>query len=149
MNEQSRPNITPAVLAEPLAMNLMIKGVLENPDYQDYEQEEIVRLDCMAQELQLVEKKYTVKSIRSLLLPSQYHPDELISTVRFNELDFEAEFLSYSTLRSKRQFGYMAISGLCLTFKDVTLLPDRDVVPEDRLLYVPVYSVQDMDMINK
>lgn len=147
MNEQIRPNLSPAELAEPIAMNLMIKGVYDDDEYAEYEFEQMERLASQAHELELVEKKYIVKSGRSILMPARFSSDETLTAVQFNELDFEAEFLTYSSLRGNQKLGGSAIRGLCLTFEGVTLLPDRDVLPSDRHLHVPVYSVQDMDMI--
>lgn len=149
MNEYLKFPMNPAELASPLALDLMMKGSYDGDEYDSYELEQIERLERMAYDLNMVEREYIVKSANSVLLPAEFQIEDSIATVQFNELDFEAQFITFSSMRTGLALGNRAIRGLCLTFEKVTLLPDRDPLPNDRHLHVPVYAVNEMDMLKK
>lgn len=149
MNEHLSLPMNPAELASPIALDLMMKGSYDGNEYDSYELEQIERLERMARDLNMVEQEYVVQSAKSVLLPAEFRAEDSVSSIQFNELDFEAQFITYSSMRTGMSMGGRAIRGLCLTFEKVTLLPDRDALPNDRHLHVPVYAVNDMDMLKK
>lgn len=149
MNEYHTFPTSPAALAEPLALNLMLNGSYNSNEYDSYELDQIERLEKIARDLNMVEREYLVKASKSVLLPAEFSAEDSIASIQFNNLDFEAQLITFSSIRTGRALGGRAIRGLCLTFDNVTLLPDRDLLPRDRHLHVPVYAVDDMDILKK
>lgn len=141
----SMPN--PAEIALPVAEELTMNGHLNEFASNSYEERKLAELERIAMDLNMIDQSYFVNSGRSFLIPVSFDADDDIETVQFENLSFEGEFVTYSTVRIGRLIGRGAIRSLCLTFDHVTLLPYFDHIPSDQLLHVPAFAVFDIDKI--
>lgn len=139
--------INPVEIAKPFAADLMIGGHLDNFDVDEFVRNTIVDLDFIAFKGGLLNKEYVVRSESSVLLPPVLDVEE-IKGVRFEKLQFSGEFMNYTTIQTRQKVGGGSLRALCLTFDNVTLLPDSHEVEEGHLLHVPVFAVSDIDRIS-
>lgn len=140
---------TPSALAQPYAEDLVTSGELDDFTVSRREEQAHVELDRLAEQMGFFDSTYFVDSGRSVLIPAAFEADEPLRVTHFQGLSFSGEFKTHSTVRLGSIVGRSAIRALCLTFKNVTLLPFFDRVPDELLLHVPALAVSDMRRIGK
>lgn len=138
--------IDPASLAQNTAMRVYSEAVMgRQPD----DSKVIDNLYVTADQFDLIGKPYEVEAARCWAVPADYHsndpyldPDEKVSVIDLYGLNFEGIFIRYTKFAIiPKRAGVAAMQGFCLVFNEALLLPDKDHLPDDRVLVVPAPSV--------
>ena len=71
-----------------------------------------------------------------------------VDLINFFDLSFEGPFTSFSIVHVGKIVGACSVRALCLSFKEATLLPYFDNIPDDHFLHVPVLAVDNISRTN-
>lgn len=140
----------PSEFGRAFAEEFVVSGALDGFDGNNREiDRRLVEIDERAQSLRFLNEPYLVTSRLALSIPVSIDADEqTVSHIRFDEgLMFKGDLVTHSAVKVGRFIGGNAIRALCLTFDNITLLPFFDSIPDDHLLYVPAFSIQDIDRL--
>lgn len=110
----------------------------------DHDQHLLAELDFGADQLGFHDQNYFVQAFSAFVLPASFEADEPLRYHNFTGLTLEGRFATFSKIHIGRIVGVGAVRAVCLTFKDVTLLPYFDTLPESDLLHVPVLAVSEI-----
>lgn len=145
MSELTIPD-NPATIGQPLAEKLVMGGALDVMEHTSAEVEALGELTRIVHAASMLGGRYFVESAKSVLTPATEQMLHDVTVTHFNtKLHFTAEFTGYSTVRIGRLIGGNAIRALCLQFKNVTLWPYGDTLPDDKWFFTPVHAVTDME----
>ena len=96
--------------------------------------------------------RYFVESAQAFALPLDYELDQPVSVSNYGDgLMFQGKFEAHSVVKINSLhvswLESMDINALCLMFDDVLMLPYFETLDEDRLLFVPAASIDDMQRV--
>lgn len=142
--------LNPATIALTSAEDLVLGNHLDNDHFTPYEHQSLDRLRQLASELNFLNQPYCTTAERSLLVPAGSSHHDTMTLVEFQSLNFEGEFDDYAVIKTLRSVGHGAIRTLCLSFRAVILTKngDRDKVPDNTRLQVPVFAVTQINKLH-
>jgi hypothetical protein len=141
----------PAAIAEPSVHQLMLDSNM-GESTRAVEEYTICGLEKIADSLDLLEERYYVKASRGVQLPVWFGRED--GATRFKDyvgpLRFEGELITYGIVNVDQVIGGYALHNMvCLAFKDIMMaLPRIKRTPDDELMYVPIFAVDDMQRMD-
>ena len=130
--------------------HVISSAVYENQRLENNEDEEraLAELDAVGNMLGFF-GRYFVESTQAFAIPASYEADKPVSVINFGSgLTFQGNLETHSVVKINSLhvtwLEKIDIRALCLRFDTVLMLPYFETLDEDRLLFVPVASIDDM-----
>jgi hypothetical protein len=138
---------TPYELALPTAEELVLKGSMNDFDDSPQVLDAIRELDELAKMANLTDQSYLLDTVTSIVIPKKFDPNES-RLIQLPEGSLEGEFKAYGSFYAGRgTVGHGTIRAFCLMFDNVTILDTFETISEDEVVFVPIFSIKDIDKL--
>lgn len=141
--EKMPEELSPISIAEPFVYASTPVG--SGFDIGKHEEVTLNTLDNMADDLGFINESYFVSTGRALAIPKSFEANAEVAYGSFYGLSFEGRLGCYAQVAIGKIINELSVRALCLTWRDVTLLPYMDKLGDSKLLYTPILAVESMD----
>ena len=95
--------------------------------------------------------RYFVESAQAFAIPASFEADQPVPVINFGGLTFQGNLETHSVVKINSLYvSWMEsinVRALCLMFDNVLMLPSFETLDENRLLFVPAASIDDMQRV--